>query len=136
MTSKNLQQMDLLPKPRPAPADVSVATIMRRPTFLRAIHLAQEITGLEDKEIYTSIDVDASHWTRIKSGAAHFPCDERLIQFMDVVNNDVPLIWLCETRGFDSNSLRKHYSSDAERRVAELEEENAALRRVIGRGRQ
>lgn len=135
MTSKNLQQMDLLPKARPAPADVSVATVMRRPTFLRAIHLAIEVTGLEDKEVYDAIDVDASHWTRIKNGAAHFPCDERLVKFFGVVNNDVPLIWLCEKLGYDSRSLRKHYVNDDARRVAELEDENATLRRIVARGR-
>lgn len=135
MTSKNLQQLDLLPKARPAPADVSVATVMRRPTFLRAIHLAIEVTGLEDKEVYDAIDIDASHWTRIKNGAAHFPCDERLIKFFGVVNNDIPLVWLCETLGYDSRSLRKHYVTDDARRVAELEDENAALRRIVARGR-
>lgn len=135
MTSKKLQQLELLPKARPAPADVSVATILRRPTFLRAIHLAQEVTGLEDKEVYGELDMDASHWTRVKSGAAHFPCDERLLKFFDVVNNDVPLIWLCERRGYDSHSLRKHFITDDARRVAELEEENAALRRIVARGR-
>lgn len=135
MTSKKLQQLELLPKARPAPADVSVATVMRRPTFLRAIHLAIEVTGLEDKEVYDAIDIDASHWTRIKSGAAHFPCDERLVKFFNVVNNDVPLVWLCEKLGYDSHSLRKHYVTDDARRVAELEEENAALRRIVARGR-
>jgi hypothetical protein len=121
--SKQLQQMDLLPKSLPSPPDVSVSTIVRRPTLLRAIHLAAEVSGLEDKEIYGPLDIDASHWTRIKSGAAHFPADERFLNYMDVVNNEIPLIWIAEKRGYDWASIRKHRSH--------LERENEKLRNEI-----
>lgn len=128
--SKNLHQLDLLPKPRPAPPDVSIDTIKRRPTLLRALHLAAEVSGLEDKQIYEAIDVDASHWTRIKSGAAHFPADERFLNFLNVVNNDVPLIWLAEKRGYDWSTVRKHRSC-VERENEALKEELADHKRAI-----
>jgi hypothetical protein len=123
-----LKQIPLLPKPKPHIEDVSISTIKRRPTLLRAFHLAQEVSGLEDKEIYGELDIDPSHWTRIKNGTASLPSDERFVRFFDVVHNEVPLIWLAESRGYDWTTIRKH-RSDVERRLEEVERENADLRR-------
>lgn len=131
MGSKSVHQLDLLSKPQPHVEEVSIGTIRRRPTFLRAWHLAQEISGLEDKQVYGPLQIDASHWTKIKNGSASPPADERFLQFMDVVHNEVPLIWLAEARGYDWSSIRKH-RSDVERRLADTEQENAELKRLLG----
>lgn len=130
MTSKVLHQLDLLSKPEPHIEEVSIATIRKRPTFLRAWHLAQEISGLEDKEVYVPLRIDASHWTKIKNGTASPPADERFTRFLDVVHNEVPLIWLAEARGYDWSTIRKH-RSDVERRLAGVEQENADLKRML-----
>lgn len=117
-------QLDLLPSQRPASAeDVSISTIRRRPTLLRAIHLAQEVSGLEDKQIYEALGIDKGHWSRMKAGEAHFPLDERFIGFMDLVGNEIPLIWIAEKRGYDWGTVRKHCSA--------LERENEALKKEL-----
>lgn len=128
-----MSQLPLLPESKPHVEEVPVSTIMRRPTLLRAIHLAQEVSGLEDKQVYGELDIDASHWTRIKNGTASLPLDETFTRFLDVVHNEIPLIWLAETRGYDSTKLKfcKHRSA-TERRLEEVERENADLRRLLG----
>jgi hypothetical protein len=136
MSSKLLHQMELLSaKPQPHVEEISISMIRRRPTFLRAWHLAQEISGLEDKKICDMLKIDGSHWTKMKKGRASPPADARFTQYMDVVQNEVPLIWLAEARGYDWTTIRKH-RSDVERKNADLEKDNADLRaelkRVVG----
>lgn len=126
MGSKDRQQLELLPSERPQPVEITadlVDRVRRLPTFLRAWNYAQDISCLEDKTVYSALNIDASHWTKIKKGNASPPANESFTRFFDVVNNDIPLIWLAEARGYDSLSLRKHRSS--------LERENEALREEL-----
>jgi hypothetical protein len=121
-----LQQLDFIPVGSPHQEEVTpdlLRAVRRRPTFLRAWHFAQELSGLEDKEVYGPLGIDASHWTRIKNGAASPPADERFVQYMDIVHNEIPLIWLAESRGYDWQTIRKHQS--------DLEKENARLRKEL-----
>ena len=140
MPSKDLKQaappsqLPLLPTRECSPSradDVSIGTITRRPTFLRAMHLAQELSGLEDKQIYGPLEIDAGHWSRIKGGAAAFPMDERFLHFFSIVQNHVPLIWLAESLGYDWQTIRRH-QSDLEREVQRLREEVAVRDKAIG----
>jgi hypothetical protein len=125
--SKNLSQLDLLEKQRPQPAVVDplsmLSTITRRPTLLRAMHLAVEVSGLEDKQVYDAIGIDASHWTRIKNGTASMPLDETFLNFLNVVANEIPLVWLAEKCGYDWGTIRKHRSG--------LEDENEKLKKEL-----
>jgi hypothetical protein len=139
MPSKDLQhsahpaQLSLLSTREPAPAradGVSAATILRRPTMLRAMHLAQEVSGLDDKAVYDPLDIDPGHWSRIKSGAAAFPMDDRFLRFFSIVQNHIPLIWLAESLGYDWSSVRRH-QSDLEREVHRLREEVAVRDKAI-----
>lgn len=125
--SKNLNQLDLLEKPRPQTAVIDhvsmLDTIKRRPTLLRAINLAVEVSGLEDKQIYSPLGIDTSHWTRIKNGTAYFPLDETFTKFLSTVGNEIPLVWLAEACGYDWRTVRKHRS--------ELESENETLKKQL-----
>lgn len=107
-----------------------VARVRRLPTFLRAWNYAQDVSLLEDKTIYTALKIDKSQWTKIKKGKGSPPADERFMGFFDVVQNDVPLIWLAEARGFDFLSMRRHRSS-LERENEELKQDLADHKRVI-----
>lgn len=136
--SKNLSQLDLLEKQRPQPAVIDplsmLSTITRRPTLLRSINLAAEVSGLEDKQIYDAIGIDASHWTRIKNGTASMPLDECFLNFLNVVGNEIPLIWLAERRGYDWGTVRKHCSTleDENRKLKkELEDHKRAVRLLV-----
>lgn len=128
--SKELSQLDLLPQMTPHVEEVAISTITRRTSLLRALHLSIETSGLEDKQIYGALGIDASHWTRIKNGTAALPPD-KIAKFMDVVRNEILLIWLAEFRGYDWTTIRKH-RSDLERENERLRQKIADQERAIG----
>lgn len=121
--SKKLQQLDLIPASSAHLEEITpdlLRVIRQLPTFLRAWNYAQALSGLEDKEVYGPLGIDASHWTRITKGAASPPADERFTRYLDIVHNEIPLIWFAESRGYDWSTIRKHQS--------DLEKENARLK--------
>lgn len=136
MDSKVRQQLDLLPDETIEEPHVELITpeliqsIRRRKTLLDAWNYAQTFACLEDKQVYGRLQMDASHWGKIRKGNASPPADDRFIRYFDVVKNEFPLVWLCEARGYDFMTLRKHRTSE-QRRIAELETENADLRRIV-----
>lgn len=116
---------------------VDAALVARQPDMTGAILLGQQIAGLEDKEVADALTMDKAQWSRIKSAQAHFPHD-RLMRFMDVCANEVPLLWLANRRGYELTPLQ----TEMERQLAHereekerLASENALLRNLlIGRG--
>lgn len=112
-----LPQLDLpiRRKPRSTNADVSDEVIARLPTKLEAIKLAQIVSGLDDKEICAELGIDGGQWSRIRTGAAHFPTNKE-IEYFDLVGNEIPLRWLAMQRGYE-----------LKRRLSEVERENEAL---------
>ena len=79
--------------------DVPLDTVMRRRDFLGAINLCIDVSGLDDKEIYLELGIDAAQWSRIRKGDAHFP-PNKLQSLMTVCRNEVPLIWLARSYGY------------------------------------
>jgi hypothetical protein len=55
--------------------------------------LAIQASGLDDKEVYLSLGIDAGHWSRIRKGEAHFPMD-KIADFCRCVGNRVLPEWL------------------------------------------
>lgn len=133
MTSEVRKQLDLIPAAQAHSEPVTpelVRSIRKRPTFLAAWNFAVDFAALDDKQVYQPLGIDSSHWTKIRSGRAFPPADERFGRFFDIVQNEIPLVWLVESRGYDWMSLRTH-RSDSERRVAELEQEVRDLKRLF-----
>jgi len=133
MDSKVRSQFELLPRNEAHHEPVTpslIQRIRRLPTFNHAWNYAHQVSALEDKEVYGELEIDGSHYTKIKKGNASPPSDERFDKFLDVVENEIPLIWWVEKRGYDWLSLRKH-RNDVERRLAEVEQENADLKRAF-----
>lgn len=133
MDSNDRQQFELLPKSEPYIQPITpeiVQSIRRRPTLLAAWNYAQDFACLEDKQVYMELGIDASHWSKIRKGHASPPADERFVRYLDVVRNEIPLVWLVESRGYDFLSLRKH-RDDKDRRIAELEQQLADQQRAI-----
>ena len=109
-----------------APQAVDPAIVLAQPTMLGAIKLCISLGGFEaDKQVYGALRIDASHWTRITRGDAHFPVD-KLTDLMDLCGNEAPLIWLTHARGYESRSLRKR-ETETEIRLREAEERIAML---------
>lgn len=100
---------------------VDPALVIAQPSLLAAIKLCISLGGFEaDKQVYSALDIDASHWTRIHRGEAHFPVD-KLTALMDLCGNEAPLIWLTHSRGYDIASLRKR-ETETERALRQAHE--------------
>lgn len=89
-------ELPLVRQPKQPP--VALDAILAQRTFTAAIVLAVQISGLEEKEIYIPLKIDAGHWTNITKGKGHFPVD-KLNEFCDLVGNEIALIWWAHSRG-------------------------------------
>lgn len=115
------------------PAEVPIETIRRQKTSAAAFSLACSVSGLEDKEIYLSLGIDAGHFSRIKKGDAGFPPD-RLAEFCGLVNNTVYPEWIAYQVGTTLVMIQ----TEAERRAAQAvaraeaaEAENRLMRQLL-----
>lgn len=105
---------------------VSMAIIKQQTCMSRAIALCVSASGLDDKEVYLSLGIDAGHWSRITKGDAHFPVN-KLCALMDLCGNEAPLMWLANSRGKGLVLLK----SEAERRAEVAEQERDAERAKV-----
>lgn len=97
-------------------ADVPMSLITRVRSFTGAIALTVQLAGLDEKEVYIPLGIDAGHWTRITNGQAHFPVN-KLNDLCDLCGNEAVLIWWAWSRNKGLVMLQ----TEAERRIAELE---------------
>lgn len=134
MDSEKRQQLELLesrqgPHAEPVTPEL-IRSIRLRRSFLAAWIFAQDFAALEHKQCYEPLGIDSSHWTKIRNGSGSPPA-KSFNSYLDLVRNEIPLIWWAESRGYDWLSIRKHRSAD-QRRIAELEREIADRDRTIG----
>ena len=116
------EQLALLGVMKREAQPISDDVIRMQPDFLSAIKLAIQVSGLEPKQIYNDLDIDKSTWSKILDGIFAFPTN-KYESLMDLVGNEIPLVWLAYKRGYGLVPLR-----DAkDRRIAELEQKNAEL---------
>lgn len=109
---------------RPSMQAIDPALIYRQPTFTKALHLCQTLSGKEDAKFYgpKGIVKDQAQYSRVmgSAGTANFPQD-KLNLFMDIAENEAPLLWLAHSRGYDITVLR-HRETETERRLRLAEE--------------
>lgn len=109
---------------RPVMMTIDPQLIYRQPTFTKALHLCQTLSGKDDQQFYGSKGVvkDQAQWSRImgQAGSANFPQD-KLNVFMDAAGNEAPMLWLLHSRGYDITILR-HVETETERRLRLAEE--------------
>jgi len=111
------------------PVDVGPQEVARKGSLGGAIELCAEVGGKEPKQILADLRMDKGQWSRWVSGAEGVVWP-RLQALMDHCGNDVPVLWQVHQRGYDLHSLRR-LESETERKCRLLEEENAALKRVL-----
>jgi hypothetical protein len=137
MKSKLLNAVDdqqELPLARRADAvSVPLSLILKQPNLSGAIALCVQVSGLEEKEVYLTLGVDAGHWTRIMKGDAHFPTN-KLNDLCDLCGNEAPLQWWANSRGYALVQIE----TETQRRLRiahdQLEEEkkeNELLRKLL-----
>ncbi|MBT2299237.1 transcriptional regulator [Variovorax paradoxus] len=108
---------------------VAIELIRSKQSAGAAFTLACDASGMEDKGIYSALDIDAGSFSRMKSGAATLRGD-LVKQFCDVVGNTVYVEWFAWQVGCTLVVTQ----TEAERQNQLLREENAALRRVLQGG--
>ncbi len=96
------------PRAQPVADEVIRAT----KTFVDALNLQINLSGLEDKELYIPLGIEASHWSRIRKGEFHFPLN-KLDQLCDLCGNEVTLVWWAWRRGKGLHMLE----TEAERQL-------------------
>lgn len=111
------------------PVEVPVPELMRKHTLGAAIELCVELSGQPPKAVVSDLRVDKAQMSRWQSGAEGVVWP-KLVALMDRCGNDAPVLWQLHQRGYDLHSLRR-LETEMERRCRLLEEENAALRRVL-----
>jgi hypothetical protein len=113
--------------------DIALEVISKRTCLLGAVNLCIELSGLDDKEIHMTLEIDAGQWSRIRKGDAHFPLN-KLNKLMDLCANEAPLIWLAQSRGKGLHELETEIQRqlrEEQERTAKLEEQNKLLRELL-----
>lgn len=130
MRSKSLKGVDHpeLPLTRKAERiDIPLDLVLKQPTLAAAIALCVQASGLEEKEVYLPLEIDAGHWTRIMKGDAHFPVN-KLNGLMDLCGNEAPLMWLANSRGYGLVILKTEAERRAEAAERALNEEREKVK--------
>lgn len=92
------------------PNSVPVEMVHRQKTAGAAFTLACTSSGLEDKEIYLALGLDAGYFSRMKKGDATLQADQ-LAAFCQIVGNRVYAEWMAYQLGCTLVQIK----SDAER---------------------
>jgi hypothetical protein len=114
---------------RPPATEVDRSLIARLPSMTKALVLCQTLSGMDDKCFVGEHGVvkDAAQWSRImNSGQHNFP-QEKLNLFMDKAGNEVPMLWLLHSRGYDIARLSK-LETETERELRQTREALASER--------
>lgn len=117
-------QSELALSRRAEPNDMPIEVVRRQKSAAAAFTLACQSSGLEDKEIYCALGLDAGYFSRIKKGDATLQAD-LVTPFCDVVNNRIYPEWMA----FQIGCTLVQIKSEAERRL-ELALEQLAQERV------
>lgn len=114
--------------------DVPSDLIEKQKSLSASIALCIQLSGLEEKEVYMTLGIDAGHWTRIMKGDAHFPVN-KLGNLMDLCGNEAPLLWLSRSRGYALVMIKteaERRAEEAELKLRAAEAENRLMRELLG----
>lgn len=126
-------QTELALARRPQMVDVPVELICAKKNAGAAFTLACDTSGLDDKEIYMALGIDAGTFSRIKSGTNTLNAD-RLRDFCAVVGNSIYPEWLARQIGCTLVMLKteaERRAEEAEARAAEAEQKVALLMELV-----
>lgn len=126
-------QGELVLSRRCEPNDMPIEIVRRQKHAGAAFSLACQSSGLDDKEIYGALDVDAGYFSRIKKGEATLQGD-LIGSFCTVVNNRIYPEWIA----FQTGCTLTLIQSEAERLLmierekrAETEAENRLMKQLL-----
>jgi plasmid maintenance system antidote protein VapI len=120
-----IEQPELALSREPQSVSVPIEMVRAKKTAGAAFTLACDASGLDDKEIYLTLGIDAGYFSNIKKGKATLQAD--LIQkFCEVVGNRIYVEWLA----FQIGCTLVMVKTEAERRaeIAERRAQEAELK--------
>ena len=116
--------------------EIDLSILPSIPTLHAACSKCAEMVGSIDKTVAIDTGIDSPTWSRIKQGDAGIK-GEWLDKLMDACGNELPLLWLLHSRGYDPHSIRKRESElergkrEAEERADKLEDELATIKNFL-----
>lgn len=119
-----MEQLQLLLRDQKRTA--SIDAILACPTFKESLKLCKSMSGLEDKQLAMTLEIDQGQWARIFGNGGHFP-ENKLMEFMDLCQNKVPLIWLAHHCGYGLHPLM----DEKDRQIEELQEQLAEAQKEL-----
>lgn len=96
--------------------------IERCPTAHQAALLQIQLSGLTDESICDELGIDKGHFSRMRTGSAHFPT-RKLGALQELCGNAALAQWLARQAGFELRPVNQ-----MRERIDALEAELAALR--------
>ena len=126
-------QTELALARRPAQASVPIEMIRAQRTAAAAFTLACSASGLEDKEIYLQLGIDAGYFSNIKKGKATLQCD-LVGPFCHAVDNTIYPEWVAYQVGCTLVVIRteaERRADEATRRAEAAEAENRLMRQLL-----
>ncbi len=128
-----MEQPELALVRAPQRAQVPIEVVRSQRGCASAFTLACSLSGLEDKEIYLALGIDAGYFSNIKKGKATLQGD-LVAKFCEVVGNSVYLEWMaypvgCTLVVVKSEAERRAESERA--RADALEAENRLMRQLL-----
>ena len=122
------------------PVPVDMAAIVNITSLHQACIKCAEAASLQDKTLALDTGIDPGVWSRIKVGDAGVS-GEFLDRLMDAAGNEIPLLWLLHSRGYDPAAIRKRESElEIQLRIAldarkAAEDKLATITEFVGRAR-
>jgi hypothetical protein len=117
----------------PTNIHIPIELIRSKKSSGAAFTLACDASGLEDKEIYLALGIDAGYFSNIKKGKATLQAD--LIEYFSrVVGNRVYPEWIAYQVGctlVQIKSEAERRAEEAEKRAAAAEAENRLMRQLL-----
>lgn len=129
-----LEAQGELPLARPAQrAAVPIELVRAQKSSAAAFSLACSVSGLEDKEIYLALSIDAGYFSNIKKGKATLQAD-LVAAFCGVVGNTIYPEWQAYQVGCTLVMIKtaaERRAEEAEQRAAAAEAENRLMRQLL-----
>jgi hypothetical protein len=118
---------------RPDQVMVPVELVRAKKNGAAAFTLACDAGGLDDKEIYLALDIDAGYFSNIKKGKATLQAD-LIPRFCEVVGNTIYIEWMAYQVGCGLVVLKtesERRAEAAEERARAAEAENRLMRQLL-----
>lgn len=120
-------QAELALARRAVTADIPITLVRAQKTAAAAFTLACSMSGLEDKEIYLPLGIDAGYFSNIKKGKATLQGD-LIGPFCELVGNTIYPEWQAYQVGCTLVMIKSEAERRAEEAERKLQEANTEIR--------